>query len=415
MWSEAHWRLIDRSFQWLGQVGAKVVYITALRRTYFGNEHSMIRWIRQPDGSFRHDFSIVERYLDTALKHLGKVPVVCFYCWEVSTGSAYMGGGHEVPKRGMPFTLLDPKTGKLEEAVGPVWGSKDIRPFWRPVMEGLRRILAERGLPQETMHVGIAGDRRPNREAVDDLKAVAPWARWVVSSHSVPGDLFGQPVGYATGVWGLSPAPDPAQGRYFGWRNPFRLAVFPRFGSNVIGHSLRIPSPLAAYRIATEAALTARGKGKGLRGIGRCGADFWPVIRAGRKTVPVCGRYPESKAWHGGWLHNSFPAILSPGPDGAIATARFEAFREGLQESEARIFIEKALTDPALRRLLGQDLCARAQEVLDERVRANRLAIRDGGSKLTWAWYVGSDWQERSARLFATAAEVARRLASSPH
>jgi len=52
-----------------------------IRRKNFGNEHSMVRWIRQPRGFLKHDFSIVEKYLDLAVKHFGKPPVVCLYCW----------------------------------------------------------------------------------------------------------------------------------------------------------------------------------------------------------------------------------------------------------------------------------------------------------------------------------------------
>jgi len=38
----------------------------------------------------------------------------------------------------MYFTVLDPKTGKLEEAVGPVWGKPEVREFWKPVFEASR-------------------------------------------------------------------------------------------------------------------------------------------------------------------------------------------------------------------------------------------------------------------------------------
>jgi len=282
-------------------------------------------------------------------------------------------------------------------------------------MGGLREMLARRGLA-DSMMVGICGDRRPGKDAVEDLKAVAPWARWVVSSHSSPAAIGSQPVGYCTHVWGLHPAPDPSEARYYGWRNPLREAVFPRYGSSVIGHSLQVTSPLGAYRIAAEAALTARGHGAGLRGVGRCGADFWYVLTSERERKPLCGRYPETNSWHGGWLHNSFAYILAPGERGPIATARFEVMREGIQEGEARIFIEKALLDPARRAKLGDQLAIRCQAVLDERTRANRNALVHGapgvggGSHISWSWFAGSGWKERSEKLYAGAAQVAQNL-----
>jgi len=406
MWSEAHWRLIGRSFELLAQVGNKVVYIPLLRRTYFGNEHSMVRWIKQPDGSYTHDFSIVEKYLDTAIRHLGKVPVVCLYCWEVNTGSAYFGKRRHAARTGLPFTVLNPATGKLADAAGPKWGDPAVRPFWKPVMDGLRAILARRGL-ERSMMVGIAGDRQPNKDAVEDLKAVAPEAPWVCSSHGDPEHFYGQPVGYKSGVWGIRAAPDPAEKRYHGWKNPTRAVVFPRAGSSVIGSGMRLHFALGSYRIAVEAALTAGGTGKGLRGVGRCGADFWNVIAGVRRTKPVLGRYPESSHWHGGRLRNSTPYVLAPGKDGPVATVRFEMLREGVQESEARIFIETALTNPALRARLGEELAARCQEILDERVQANRRAIEGGGRYLTWAWFAGSGVLERTRKLYAAAAKVA--------
>jgi hypothetical protein len=407
MWSDAHWRLIDRSFALLGEVGCKVVYIPLLRRTYFGNEHSMVRWARQPDGSYGYDFGLVEKYLDTAIRHLGRVPVVCLYCWDVNTGSKYFGTREFAASAALPFTLIDPATGKLSEAVGPKWGR--AAEFWKPLMQGMRRVLSVRGVGGSMM-VGIAGDRQPNRDAVEDLKAAAPDAPWVCSSHSAPSDLFGQPVGYMSGVWGLQPAPDPAVRRYYGWKSPVRIVAFPRAGSSVVGVGMRHRSALGVYRIAVESALTARGRGEGLRGIGRCGADFWPVLPGVRGKRTVLGRYPETAAWHGGWLRNSTPYVLAGGAEGPVATARFEMLREGIQACEARIFLEEALTDPARRARLGEDLARRCQDVLDERVRANRRAIAGGGRYLTWTWFAGSGVLRRTRRLYTAAGEAAAAL-----
>lgn len=406
MWSEPHWKLIDRSFELLAQVGTKVVYLPLLARTYFGNEHSMVRWIRRKDGSYDHDFSIAERYVDTAVRHLGKVPVVCLYCWDVNTGSQYFGKRKTAEKAALPFTLLEAGTGKLTPATGPKWGDADVRSFWKPVLEGMRRLLGKRGL-RGSMMVGIAGDRQPDKDAVEDLKAVAPEAPWVCSSHSSPRELFGQPVGYKSSVWGLYPAPDPSEGRYYGWKSREYQVAFPRAGSSIVGQGLRHRSALAAYRIAIECALTARGTGEGLRGIGRCGADFWPVLEGARGRHAVLGRFPETSRWHGGWLRNSTPFVLAAGPDGAVATARFEMLREGIQEAEARIFLEKALLDASRRAKLGEQLARRCRALLDRRVRVHLRAIAGGGRYLTWTWYAGSGIRRRTRQLYEAAAEVA--------
>jgi len=406
MWSEKHWKLIDRSFQLSAELGNKVVYVPLLRRTYFGNEHSMVRWIKKADGSYKHDFSLVEKYLDIAVKRLGKPPVVCFICWELATGSVYMSGRHaKVGKSPLPFTVLDPATGKLTKATGPQWGEPECRAFWKPVLGGLRGVLAKRGL-EKSMMVGVTGDRRPNQDTVEDLKAVAPEAPWVSASHSAPTHLHGQPIGYKTQVWGIKFPPDPAEKRYYGWKRAEYVAIFPRYIASCMGKSLQVNSPLGIYRLATESALVAD-----LRGVGRCGADFWPVIKdkRGRKSA-ILARYPENSNWHGGWLKNSFPYILAPGKDGPTGAVRFEVFREGLQESEARIFIEKALTDPAKKAKLGAALAQRCQGVLDERVRAMRQAAEGWGTYMTWKWFTSPDLRDRSDKLYAAAAEAAKKL-----
>jgi hypothetical protein len=399
LWSNEHWRLIERSFELLGQAGADDLYLTALRRTHFGNEHGMIRWIKSGN-TLTPDLSIAEKYIDLAVKHLGKVPVVCLYAWEPYTGGSYLGGQARAGS-GMLYTVFDPATGRTEEAEGPTWGAPEVRSFWKPVFDGLRDILKKRGMENSLM-VGVAGDQRPNRATVDDLVAIAPQAKWVVHTHSFTDRLFTQPVGYIADVWNAPVAPDPAVKRLYGWQNPLLRATFPRAGSNTVG-DIRTGSPLGQYRVALEGMNAA-----GIHGFGRMGADFWNVL-TGKDTrntytgdiFNILGRYPES-SWAQLYLGNSTPYVLAPGPDGALATVRFEMIREGAQETECRIFLEKALVDPAHRAQLGEDLARRCQDALDDRTRAILLART--------SWYFYSNWPARNERLYALAAEAAKRL-----
>ncbi|MCG3177701.1 MAG: hypothetical protein BIFFINMI_00020 [Phycisphaerae bacterium] len=409
-WSEAHWKLIDRSFELLAQAGDKVIYLPLLRGTYFGNEQSMVRWIPRSDGTYDHDFSIMQRYLETAIRRLGKVPVVCAYCWDVNTGSSYMGGGHDVPKLGMPVTFKDAATGALSKGNGPTWGDPAVRTFWKPVLDELARQCERLGVGDSLM-LGIAGDRRPGKDCVEDLAAVAPKVPWVVSSHSSPSDLYGvQKVGYNTIVWGVGNAPDPAAKRVRGWARPRLIACFPRYIAPPVGEFMRCFSPWGVYRIAAEGMITSNSE---LRGFGRVGADFWPLLKSKRSwepDAPLCGRYPDTNAWHGGWLHNSTPYVLMPGRERPISSAAFEMIREGVQLAEARIFIERALTDATSAAALGPDMARRAQELLDRRVRLNLLATDGMGGDLGWAWYAAPQMEVRNGDLFALAAEVAARL-----
>ena len=144
------------------------------------------------------------------------------------------------------------------------------------------------------------------------------------------------------------------------------------------------------------------------RGFSRVGGDFFAVLkdRRGRWRGGLSARFPKT-SWRNLDIRTS---VLAPGRNGPVATARFEMMREGLQESEARIFIEKALTDPAAKAKLGAALAQKCQEVLDERVRAIRQAAESWGTYMTWKWYTSPDLRERSEKLYAAAAEAAKKL-----
>ena len=77
----------------------------------------------------------------------------------------------------------------------------------------------------------------------------------------------------------------------------------------------------------------------------RPGGDTWRVVKdaRGNRSFRVWERFPGSN-W--GYL-NCDSAVLAPGPEGAIATVRYEVLREGLQECGARVAIEQALIDQA--------------------------------------------------------------------
>ena len=111
--------------------------------------------------------------------------------------------------------------------------------------------------------------------------------------------------------------------------------------------------------------------------------------------------------------------MFSAGRDGAISTHRFEMLREGIQECEARIFIEKAI----LEKKISGDLADRCRKILDERILPLRigtslLAQKADGDNTWWNapgllgynWYVGSGWQEPSEKLYEAAAEVAKAI-----
>jgi hypothetical protein len=80
--------------------------------------------------------------------------------------------------------------------------------------------------------------------------------------------------------------------------------------------------------------------------------------------------------------------------------------REGLQECEARIFIEEALLDPEKSAKLGEELAERFWSLLDRRV----TALSHASGRMGTLVFLGSGRQERTRELFELAGEVAARL-----
>jgi len=241
---------------------------------------------------------------------------------------------------------------------------------------------------------------------------------WVSHSHFkieqfTRGKDLGFKTGYMTSVHDANVPDDPALGRKYGWKNPVLHAqqiIRPGWR----GEMNTLPGTM--WNSMLE--LTVAG---GQRGYGRLGGDTWKAIKDknGRRAYRAYERYPWS-IWNNLELCCS---LLAPGPEGAVATAHFEQFREGLQECEARIYIEQALSDEATRGKL-EDLARRAQAELDDRI----LNILRGmssyymyGHLKGWqyqpgeaghAWFQSTGWRERNGKLFALAGEVEKKLAA---
>ncbi|MCX7590301.1 MAG: hypothetical protein N2255_01600, partial [Kiritimatiellae bacterium] len=83
LWSERHFELMGKTFELLAEVNSREVAINLAIDFYGigGNEESMVRWVKQPDGSFKHDFTVLDRYLDLVAKHYGKPLPIRLNCW----------------------------------------------------------------------------------------------------------------------------------------------------------------------------------------------------------------------------------------------------------------------------------------------------------------------------------------------
>ncbi|NIA21302.1 MAG: hypothetical protein GWP05_04895 [Anaerolineaceae bacterium] len=472
LWSDRHWAMIARSFRLIRPTGSRVVYIPLLRNTNQGNAESMVRWVRQKDGSFKPDYAIMEKYLDLAQENLGHLKLVVFYAWDTylvlsfrkqsfverptvdKSASAYAQGQQrqaqrrwDMRQKGLLVTMLDEKTGKTEPGNLPLYTAPGSRALWRPVYAELRKRMKRRGL-EGAMALGMVTDTEPSKKEVAFLQEVSGGLSWVAHSHyqrtrnkpSPNKALQGiADIRYEAHAYGLAYHVNPDKNPIRGWLVPELQVYLDRFGL-LNGSALRV-------RQMPQLNITG-----GQRGIGRIGGDFWKVFRdkRGRRAGQAFARYPANH-WRGLNIANY---LLAPGPGGPVATARLENLREGLQECEARILIENALLDAGQKQRLGSDLATRARAILDENqidmwrsIWTNRKqleimgaisgrsmyeaiwgAFKKAGIKLPgfWDgkarrmrsqearegldWFVGSGWQQRNKQLYAVAAEVQQRL-----
>jgi len=424
MWSEGHWKLLDKVFEVLGQVGTKDLFIPLVAKTHLGNRAAMVRWVRQADGTYRADTSIAERYLDTAVKHLGKIPVVCLF---IAQYSQYNGPNPDQPL----CTELDPKTGELKELLPPKWGTPEALAFWKPVVERMREILARRGIEKSMMFGYIAqsfgppasGKGMPNNFA--DLRQLAPDTKWMVTTHVAPvswrlgglkpADILGSHswmfATVNTARW-MDETDTPLWKPRYGWRDkvfPFHMLAASRSRSPTLDNDHC--AGVNRLRVAPEAVLLSQTGGYTWQGFGSWGADFWGnewyAVAGGMGnaggTFANCGLSESTALW-----------FVGPGEAGPVTTCRVRIMQEGLQEAEARIFVQNALLDQEAK--LGPDLAKRARELCDERTRmlsylANyRYNDGEGSTPRLRLIPDPAGWNDAAVQLYRMADEVEKAL-----
>jgi hypothetical protein len=365
----------------------------------------MVRWVKDPSVSsgqagagYKYDFTVFERYLDLVQKHL-KPEVVCLNV---------LSPGHE--RHGASVSLLG-ADGKVEPMPAPPDKEGTVSPeavaFWKPVVTEVLERLKKRGLADQAMLGMVTECGRYQPKATPQFselfKQVWPEFRWADLAHYAAGkpDINGVRFGYAMSVW-FNKTPFKSKSG-FGCRDLPLVLVEHYRADPVI--DLRPTAHRGSLHFAVEGAMWST------CGIGPIGMDFWN-FKAG-ETGPRSGAGSlETGVTNLRMSDFSTGALLAPGPEGPLATARFEIFRQGLQLCEARAVVERALKDPALAARLPADLAKRYEAFNQENKLAwaymcagERFAQGEG-----WKWFETSGWEERAGKLFALAAEVAGQL-----
>ena len=392
-WSEEHWKLLEKSFELLGRVGNKMVNITVIDQTQFGNDEGMVYWIRRPDGSHDYDFSVFDRYLALAVKHCGKLDYVVLHVWH--------SGGWETrkPSQKNTVTVVERTTGRRERMQVPVFGSEQSKRFWKPVLDAAHQRLKKLGM-ENALTLGILSDGTAAPPVFRAFQEITPGgAKWMRGLHSATRSTAPYPLkggGVVTlheHCYGMSMvSPERPVPPIWNLRGQPGTAYY-----RVAPYETRVS--LIGYRIMAEQALFTL-----KQGVGRICLDFWPVVKGRHRGLRnLYNFYPHSSC------AQRAPALYQlawPGPDGPETTVRYEAVIEGLQEAEAMIAVSEAVDKHA--RKLGPELVRECRDVLRERLRYCHIRNQSRWQRVYFHMnHYG--WQDLARRLLNCAARVSKK------
>ena len=419
LWSEEHWRLLDKTFEVLGQVGNRELYVPLITKTMLGNEQSMVRWVKEGDGSYKHDFTVAERYVDLAVKHHWNVSVTCLAVSDGTLGSALWYSGK--PRNPPAVTVVDAGSGQVGEMDAPPWGTEQSKAFWKPVVEGMQAILRKRGL-EKSMMFGFVVQNQVLPETVGDLKALAPQARWWEYTHwskkRKGNDAAWQDVGRMSWAYG-TPLPvfwDPDEDKpHYAWRNlapDLYFVAAPRAKGQInVGET----GELSIFRLTCESTMLGSHGGhelipefRAFCGFGEVGADFWPVLPSpdGRELKRLDSRYV---GWGSLSLSDTMQSLMGAGKKAPAHSCRTQMLRESLQEAEARIVVQDALLDESSAAKLGAQAAA-FRQLCDDRTRMFfycTLYFGENGQEFGRV-FNQEQWDAQTEKLYQAADAVAR-------
>ena len=377
LWSDEHFARMEGSFRQLARVGNRWLNVPVIRRTEFGNrDDSMIRWIRKSDGSLGFDYKVLDRYLDQAVKHWGKPKVIQFV----------VAHGMKSAQPATPQVAAYDERTKRTVAID-VGGARLTRArkraIWSAFATDLVKHMAGRGL-DGAMYWGapLEGEADPQLKVL--LARAAPKVFWTAGPHEMMANgTFAKDERYYKIVTDI---------RYHGgwrsfrndqgWKSRTLHLLNPRVGGTAF--ALHTTSWPFAYRVMPDRALAL-----GRSGFARVGADEWAGVHYDGCVIPR-------------WI-TGMPVLLVlwPGPDGARPSVRFEALIEGVQEAEARIFLEQACD----RGRVSQAVARRVRKALADNLAETTFFL--GNSLIHGFEAYHYRWQQRSRRLYRLAAEVA--------
>ncbi len=380
-WSEEHWKLVERQMKFMGALGADDLWLHVDPGMANRRDVPTIHFTRDGGGELRADFRVTERYMDMFAEHVGRPSNVILYVWD---------SRHRAPRRRAFRGIVD---GAVEDIPSPEEPGGDR--FWGMTVARLARLMQARDWPVESIVIGCGDDVRPDPDTVEAWRRIAPSAGWLLWTHGrgdrrmaefEPGEPIiqaGLEVGYYVHPYGVGGGMPHFRG---GWNLTHPVYTS---GRNRLAKYM----PPAQWRIYPNACL-----------VGHPGQQSWP---SGGFAFLLLDQWKFPRRGRGEIQRNLFRGdsrwITVPGPDGPVATVRFEMLREGLQETEARVRIERALVESEL----DGDLAEEATQLL-----TTLANIRSSRQKrfpaATWNVAEYPRWMELTSQLYDMADRVSR-------
>ncbi len=362
-------RLLAASFAQLGRIGNKWLNIPILANTEFGNGgSSLIVWKPVAQG-FDFDYSALDRYLDTAIKHCGKPRVVQFVVMQgMPTGDA-------------PARVIVPILDKDRPVAQDFGAHTLLRPAWQAFAKSLYAHMKEKGL-EKAMYWGAPLEAEADPKLKEILAEAVPDVYWTAGPHEMMfNGTFAKNDKYYKVITDIRYAGGwPGFRMDTGWKSKTTHLLNPRVGGTIF--AMHTTSHPFAYRV-----LPGRCIAMGRNGFTRLGADEWAGVHYSGMAIPR-------------WL-TGMPVLfmLWPAADGVDSGAvRVPAGRHpgGRGASLHR-------TGHRRRQAPAGPVAARRKTLADDLAETSFFQSNSIIHCLEEYHY---RWQERSARLYQLAAEV---------
>ncbi len=391
LWSDRHFELLESSYRLSAGINGRRVDVDLVpglrsKEVHEPTEDSMFRLVPKADGTgYDYDFSIIEKVFDLVEKTMGRPLPLVVNCWGID-----MGTDPKTKARTVEWSMstkrvpvYDPKTRKITSIENPPPGSEENFAFWNPILTELRKRIEKRGWFDVTAIGHQSYCWPPNPKQVDIALRIWPDGRYSYTAHngelnsSFKGSKASMPVFSSECVWTAGKLAARGYRRLLATGRD--KSIWNSVSRN--GHTDRFPL-MALLRKPEELIM------QGHDGLGYLCLDFLPQENPNARHEHQ--RYYVKTMRAGGVLGFSTRSLLAAGPDGAIATGRYEMFREGVQQCEAILYLQRALDAGKL----PKPLADRVNAYLNER----------SGKFLNASWPV--DRRDLDRRLFALAAEA---------